>query len=559
MRRVIVIVSLFLYFINLSANSVILKSIESYKQLNSDSNISIENIKFKPTKNSFKLGFNRKVWIKLELYNHLNKELEEILYFNSPLIEELKVYNYKDRNLTLLANLSIDKREQSTIYPYVKVELLPKEIESFYIVANSKYLSSNFKIKLTNESSFFKLNSKLLLLHSIVLAFLIGALILFIGFYQFSKERSYLYFFIFLALLGAIYFYISGLEQIFISKKFIALDKTLFSIKFNLLLISYILFILSFFRIDKNSHFYKLYEYFIYIIILEVIIFGFVNLYFLIIPTAIVLILVNLVFGVYLLFKRVKEATLFILANLFLGGIALLYINENFLEKFNLNNTLTLYEILFLLFILSLFGMFLYRFIVNKIKERRVVSQILDKKLILDSKVERVKKELNELQSAKRVIKKSINDLVKNNLNLILSMLKMKDKNTPEISKELQKLNKKVTIYVKAYSLFSPFNTKIDMREPLGELIDFIEEEYSHLNKDIEILTNINAKVSSSEALDIAITIANILISSYEDENLDKDKIEIKLTTSLDKYTLSIKDLNISKKRSWKEYINFLS
>ena len=531
-------------FIYLNANSVILTNLTSYI-VSKDINITSldDNNLYKNSQNRFKIGNNKPLMIKLELFNRLNQNSKKVITFNSALIEELKIYEIGKNKKSLIKDLSLNKRAYNTIYPYFKINLEPKSKKVYYIYANSKYISTYFNIEIKDEDKFLKNSSQEIIYFSILVGIFTAMFVTFIILYLFNNRYSYLYFGLFILFELLILFYFSGIESIIVTSKFLMLDKTLIAIKFNLAFIAISLFAIYYFSINKDDSLFKAYIYLIYIAVIEIIASGFINMYYLIIPIMLYLPIVNISTGIKYI-KTTKGSMLFILANtLFLINISI-YLVNTFLDKYIKNHNASL---IFILANLSFALMFVFRYYFNKLEQKELIGSALDQKLKLDSKIKNLQNQLKELEDSKNSFKKSMNDIIKNNLKMVLSMLKMQNNSYSfETAKEIAKLNKKLSIYTKIYALAqSNSNPKdIDLKEFLPKVIDFIKLEYHDANKSINIKSTINATTTLNEALDISLTVANILISSYEDSSTLDDSIEIVINMVDGKYNLAIKDLN---------------
>jgi len=534
-------------FNTLNANSTILQNIKSY-QVKKDFNItSLDDAKlFRDSTKILKVGNNTPLMIKLELFNNLNMDIERVVTFSSALIEELKIYKEDNNKKVLIKDLSFESREQNSLYPYFNIKIKSKSTKIYYIYANSKYISTYFTIKVEDKKSFFKQNSQNIFIFSLILGALTLLFIVLFTIYLFNNKSSYLYLSLFVLVEFLIFFYFSGIEGIFVTKKFLLLDKTLIAIKFNLAVIVFAMFAIYYFKLHKNSELYKAYIYIIYAATIEIIASGFINIYYFIIPLLLILPIINISTGVTYIKRR--YSILFILANvLFLVDIYI-YLSNTYLDIY-IDNRYHL--ILFILanFLLSI--MLLVRYYITQKKEEQILGNMLDKKLILDNKIKTLKSELKELENSKIYFKKSMNDIIKNNLKMVLSMLKIQHKPYSfDVADEVLKLSKKLTIYIEIYSLFlSIKETKnIDLKEYLPQIIDSIKTQYQDFDKNLNIKSTINTTVSLNEALDITLTVANIIISSYEDiSSLEDDNIEIVVDRVDGKYNLAIKDLNNNK------------
>jgi hypothetical protein len=538
-RRAILLYTLLLFSF-LNAN-IVIKDIKSTK-VKEDSNITSSIKDLNSSLNNFKIDSLRDaLLISLEVKNSSDKKDSTILFFNSPTIEELKVFKKENNSTKLIEDLSFNSRKFDTIYPYINITLEANSTKKYLIYANSKYIFTNFKIATKSKEEFFKDTTYTILIYSIILGVVVVIFSIYFMVYLFSDKRVYLYFSIFLLMSILLYLYFSGIEQIFVSNRYMMLEKSLIGIKFNIASIMLSLFTLSIFNIKKDSKIYKIYRAIIYFSIFEIFILSFINITYIILPILMILPIVNLIVGLIYFSKGKTYAVVYLFANL----ILILGLNANIakvLFDFNLVNRYKVELFLsgYILFALVPF----YRYYLYKKDEERVFQNILDKKLILDNKIKDLNKKIDDLKNLKAILHKGMNDIIKNNLQMVLSMLNMKNREYIfGLSDEIAKLNRKFTIFIKIYSLIlASKNEKIDLKEYIPKVIDFIQNEYKDFSKSVIINLDISANVEQNEALDIAITVANMLIGTYEDNTQDS-KIEIKINKVKGEYKLTIKDL----------------
>ena len=535
------IASLLLMFFTISIyaeDSSVKLELEAYTTTynNDESNLSFNNLAFSKVDNSFKLDSKEGVWIKLDVYNLLSKDVQKSLFFDSYLIDKLKVYRYTNNKFIMVSDLSFKKRAKGAIYPYFNIKLKPKDISSYYLFVASKYIPLKFKINIGSKDSYLEVNNSKIIYYTLGFSILSFVAIIFIFLYFYKKENIYALFSLILSILTSLYLTYSGLCSFILPIKFIQLLEAMSGILLNSLAILLSIYSILFFKIDRESIFYKLYIYIIYFSIFNIIINGFFSLYYLVIPILIVLPVFNVYVGFIYLKKGYKEAIFYLLAN-----ISIIVLVASYLLDVDNSS----YYLLFLLASVLLFSLsFFYRYIEREISEEKLFISALEKKLILNGKIDELEAKLDELKQSEDEIRKSINITIKDNLHMILTMAKLGSKG----GEEIDRLNRRVAIFVNIYSLFLAINKRedIDMGIYLPLVLDYIKSVYQSSSKVVKIKRKIDAKVTLSEAINISVTVANMLINSYEDKSSLKSRLSIELVNIDKDYKLSIKELDNS-------------
>jgi hypothetical protein len=529
-----------------ASESAILQDVKSYKvSLHSDSNITVDDKLFKKSSNSFKLNANSSILIKLELFNSLSKSIDRDVIFTSAIIDKLKVFKKEQDKLVLFKDLSYGAREDSRLKPSISINLDSKERKKIYILASNKYLPVQFKIKVQESNKALTDNSSKTLLYTFILGLLVAIVAIFAFLYLYTNEVSYIYFSLLLFIAILIHIYISGLEIVYFSKNFLMLDRALTLIKFNLLFIVASIHAIYFYKIDKEHYIFKVHMYFIYSAVAYVVISGFLDISYLLVPMFVAYILVNIATAIYYSLQGKIEAIFYLAAY---ALIALSAINKFYYA--NKQELLGNYHFIIFLVIYTLMALsYVVRYIDTKRKEANMVASALDKKQMIEGEIDSVKVELDKLEQSEERLKDRMNTIIKNNLHLVLSMLKMKNSTNLEVTKEIEKLDIRVSVMVRIYSIFLAAKDikSIDMKEYMPIILSYLDDKYQHYPKRVKVVSNIDAIVTQNEAIDIAITIADIIISSYEDGTYIDDKLLVTLKVINGSYNLSIKDIGASK------------
>ena len=157
-----------------------------------------EKVKFKPNKESL-LGYgyspNFDVWVKFTLKNNSNQIINKILEYENPMTS--KVIFFENNTIKKIDGTEFIDLNRTTINPYIEISLKPFEEQIYYIKSSSSIATLIVKLNLWNENSYFQKEIK----YQIILALFFGAMLI-MGFYNlfiffFTKDISYFYYVIY--------------------------------------------------------------------------------------------------------------------------------------------------------------------------------------------------------------------------------------------------------------------------------------------------------------------------------------------------------------------------
>nr|MCH9740369.1 hypothetical protein [Campylobacterota bacterium] len=165
--------------------------------------------------------------------------------------------------------------------------------------------------------------------------------------------------------------------------------------------------------------------------------------------------------------------------------------------------------------------------------------------IIKDEVIEKTAK-LNKALETKELLLKEIHHRVKNNLQIILSIIRLQnDKITDNsVSEKFINLENRINAIAKTYNMLLVDENldRIDMEEYIESLVEDIEETMC-IECDIEIETNIEATLPLSKSVYIGIIINELVTNAYKYAFTNgQGKIYIMLEQNREEYTLIIGD-----------------
>ena len=499
------------------------------------------------------IGLSRKyVWVEFTLKNDSNATLKRLIIPTWPLIEEIALYNKNNLNNPRFRGLRYLKSKNDSIYYKFPVTLKPKSSKTFLMKFHSKIVPMDIALVSDTKENFYQeerqrqfINT---LLTGVVLAFALYSFMIFI----YIKDKSSLYYGLYL--LAVIYQQIAylGLVKVFFPLWFIKLDLIVPIIKVNLLLITSALYTVSFLEIKKGSIHYYIYMIFITVSILEIPLFGippFSNFYASV-ATGALFITFNLYSGIYAYIKGVKQARLFIV------GFAIVFVSYSLiiLDALGLASIMQKYQ--YLLMIATAFEamvlMLAYadRYILlQKEKEssdKKLIEEIENRNRIVEAKVAEKTKKLNDILKTKELLIKEIHHRVKNNLQIILSMIRMHNDNFNDsmLSKKLKDLENRINTIAKTYSMLLTTEKLevVDMNLYINSLIGDIANLYDGKNR-VEVKTDIEAKMALKKAVYIGLVVNEIVSNAFEHAFKNRGgKITVVLKQMYGEFILEIED-----------------
>jgi len=509
---------------------------------------------FKPHNNPYiNTGMiSTNIWIRFTLINKSNQHIDKVLILTSPLLEHITLYSEKNLNTPQHKGVYHIKEEHHTLFPYYHIKLPAHSSETYYIKVSSSLTPVDFTLKLHDhdiyeyEDMFQQLTDILLI--GFVLALMLYSFIL----YFYTKDKSYLYYSFYLFALIYQQFTYLGLTQIYFPLSFINIDMKIPVIKVNLLVITAALFAMQFLKTKQLKKIHKIYQYFIAISLLEILFLSsspFYNLY-IVIFTGALFIFFNLSAGVIAYRNGNKQARLFIVGfsivcfSYFLIILDAIGITSIMQEYQNILMFGTAFEAL----ILSL--AFADRYIILQKEKVRVDARILRESTqrtnMVKSEVIKKTQALNSALETKELLLKEVHHRVKNNLQIILSMIRLQQDEIEDeaINEKFIDLQNRINAISKTYNmlLIKDNLEEIDMYEYIDSLLLDIKETIHHNGQTVKIETDIDAKIPLRESVYIGLIINELVTNAYKYAFDNNGIISISLKQDNNQYELQIKD-----------------
>jgi len=519
----------------------------------------LENKLFKPYGHHYiNTGMLAKtIWITFELQNKSRKTIEKSLILTSALLEHIALYSEDYLDKPILKGVSHMEKEHHTLFPFYVIKLNAGESKRYYLEVNSKLTPVDFTLKLDDKEHFFERDQFQQFINILLIGFVFAlALYSFILFF-YTKDQSYFYYSLYLFALICQQMTYLGLTQIYFPLEIIAIDMQIPVLKVNILVITAALFAIHFLKIEQFRLLHTIYKGFIAVSLIEIVLLSsssYYNLY-IVIFTGALFIIFNLFAGIYSYRKGHTQARLFIVGfgivfvsymMIILDAIAVTSIMQDF-------QNILMFGTAFEALVLSL--AFADRYLILQRSKKRLDGQLLKESLereeIIMQTVEQKTKKLNEILKEKELLLREIRHRVKNNLQIIISMIRMQNDASSDsaVHETLEKLENRVNAISKTYSMLLTNDAiqEIDMKRYIDELLkDLMDSMGDREHKQIEISSSIHAKLPLKKAVYVGLIINELLTNAYKHAfPTGRGKVSLYLNEEKGEYLLKFNDNGI--------------
>ncbi|MFK5977231.1 MAG: 7TM diverse intracellular signaling domain-containing protein [Sulfurovum sp.] len=554
--KIFTILLLIILSSNLYANySSLLESSEIY--IDKSNNLHIKDVikqnLLKPyNKEAINIGMmNKTIFIKLQVTNHSDKIIKRVLVLTSPLLEHIALFTSSLDSYKLKGVLYLTPKH-STLFPFYDITIEANSSDYYYLEIRSAVTPIDFRVLIQDKEGYLLDDRDQQFIDIAMLGFVFALMLYSLLLFFYIGDKSYLYYSIYLFMIISQQITYIGLTQIYLPIWFIKLDMWIPVQKIDILIIFSALFAIHFLKIEKGTTLYRIYRWFILISILEIIFLHqeYYDLY-VVIFIGFLFIIFNLSAGIIRYKRGHTQARLFILGFsivfisymlMILNALALTSIIQDYQNILMLG---TAFEAL----ILSL--AFADRYAILEKSKAKVDEYILkeskNRANIIQKEVIHKTKELNEALDIKELLLKEVHHRVKNNLQIILSIIRLEKDNIENkyLSSTFTNLENRINAISKTYNmlLLKDNIEEIDMREYIEGLVLDIKESLHQKDSFIDIKTDIDATIPLRESVYIGLIINELVTNSYKYAfEYNRGTITITLYKELDIYILIIRD-----------------
>ena len=550
-----ILISTSLYAINingLSSKIDLLSQSSIYiDETNSLSKHDIVNKEFIPNdKNIIGLGFqpNKALWIRFNLKNTSEVKLSKTLELANAITETIILYD--DEEVTLDGMLNI-KESRDTLHPTFKITIMPNEEKVIYIKLTSKISSLTSELILWNYDSFaynhFKHKTYIFIFFAIIITLLLYNLMIMV----FTKEKVYLYYTLYL--LSVIFFQANylGVAQLNLFSNEISIIICKASVIYvSLLIITIVLFTREFLNISQFKKLDKPLKFYLYITPLIALLsydnFLFnMNIILLFLPLGLYIVFISF----YLLLKGVKQAKYYVVG-WSIVIVSLIFTNLKTIGFFDITKYFAyMNELSF-----SLEALLFSIALAHRIKTLNEQKNELDAKLISIQKDEKNKlqkivyertKDLEESLQEKDLLYRELNHRVKNNLAMVISLIKLQISNAQntQTKEELLTTKNRIDSISKLYESLNLHEISTD--KSTKDYFQNIENNI-RINFDENVTTKylVECNLGLEQLIYCGLIVNELLTNSFKYAFINKNDglIDISLTKEKNFFVLIIKD-----------------
>jgi len=491
------------------------------------------------------------VWVKFTLSNTSSTEIHKLIEYDNPLTSHVTFFD----NATLLYQGGLlHAPKEKSLHPTLAIRLKPYESKMFYLKASSSVTTMIVKLNLWNPDTFYKKEIR----YQFILALFFGAmgvviLYNFIVFFM-THDRSYLYYVLFFVGITVHHLIYRGIAHLYI----LSPAWMTYVIEHSIFIVAFPAFFLALFMKEVlNLKQHKTINMFLnaYLVL-----FPFLVLFFYLseyenarnTPTMILLLII-LVILIMMMVKRNKHAY-YMATGWFLFISSAIAMQLSSMGKYDIFATYPYYSEFTLVVEAVLFSLILSSHIKelnhkNTLANEKLIEQQEKEEIRLTKLVEEKTSALTKSLDQKQFLLKELNHRVKNNLQTILSFVRLQANKAShqETYTILDSLKHRIFAVYHLHTLLHQKENgdSIDVHEYFSMITHQLKESFQMPNIEIHIDTEVT--LSYKSAIISGHILNEALTNAYQHAfSNDKDgEIFIKMFRIEKEYTLSIQDTGI--------------
>ena len=488
------------------------------------------------------------VWVRLVLSNRSDHALERILEVNNPILDCITLYDDEAEQMRGMLHV---KENENHIYPSFLLHFNANETRTIWLKVDNKTTTLQFELFLKSISIFhhddLSRQTSVSFFLGIISAFLFLSLML----YLYLRDDSYLFYAFYLLMLLFQQTTYVGYLPLHAPAWFTQIDNRLMVPKIAMMIIAAAWYAMHFLGTDEFKRLHRIYQGFIVFLFVQMPLVGTSYFYLpeVTVLTGLAFILFNTYSGIYVYRQGNKQARFFIAGWAVLIFAYLLLIVDSLglvsvMYKFpNLLMWATSLEAMLLLLA------FVDRFsLLQEQKEQLHDEFVLEYNLrqkIIDSEVEEQTDVLSTTLKQKEMLFKELHHRVKNNLQLILSMIRLQHDYSvcEEENHMLEQLEGRIGAIARTHELLyqRSGDELVDMQVYVDEYIEGMDETLQELN--ITLKSDVTATLPLKEAVYVGLII-NELVSNAVKYAYDEEGgvVHVRLKASGTVYVLEVCD-----------------
>jgi len=485
------------------------------------------------------------LWIKLKFYNSADKNISKVLQVRNPLLESVTLYTGSSK----ITKTLLDKKKSQDLHTTFLLNVAPKKVKTYYLKV--KNTTTTLRLGIALKDNLLYLQEQY---HEKLVIFVFFTIITMLMFYNlllyfYSREKAYiLYTFYLFALLFQQSTYL-GVTQIYFPSWFVYYDNLSVVFKVNLLYITAILFARSFLQTQNYKLVDKIYKLFLVLGIVEMPLFGTSWFYYpeVAIATALGFIFFNMFASIYIYKQGFTQARFFVLGWFFqLIGFTLMILDGlGFIAVMDKMPNIVMLFTSIEAVLLSL--AFVDRYIILKkakeLSDAKLFSELQNRQKIVENEIKKATSKLyTSLENEKNLLKE-LHHRTKNNLQLILSLIRMQSDKLDEKTKiPCADLESRINTIAQTQQMLylNDDLQKIDMSEYISSLCYHLESLSPRTvvcSLDIQKLY-----MPIKEAGYLGLIVNELLTNSIKYVHKDEVAVKVSFSQKEGQYTLVFED-----------------
>lgn len=505
----------------------------------------------KNDKNQLTYGYspNFNVWIKFNLKNNTDHTINKILEYSNPLSTHIEFFNPSD-NYSKKEGLYQISHDRKTINPIFKVSLQPQESKTFYIKATSHITTLIVSLDLYNNENFYEKEIRHQLFLGLFFAsmFILGIYNLFI--YFFTKDRSYLYYVLYIFGIIAHQFIYVGMANVYLLNQ----PLRVFFIEYAAVVVAFPIYFLAFFtksflRLQQYNVLNKILN--IYLLLFPFMVFIFMSIeqlsrYRNIFTLSLLVYLV--IITLYAAYKKNRQAY-FILFGWFIILTAGVFMFLSSIGVFDIHQYFPyIVEIGFVMEAV-IFSIALADRIKQLQKEKndantRLIMQQQNEKNRLEQKVAEKTEDLKNTLDEKEILLKELNHRVKNNMQTIVSLVRLQidEIDSSDVKNILWTTYNRINAMSHLHELlyYQKNISNVNATDYIRRITDEIQESY---NKEITLHLDITTELKLEQAVYCGLILNELITNAFKHAFVSKNgNVYIRLAKDKTLNTLAVSD-----------------
>ncbi len=495
------------------------------------------------------LGFETEadVWLRLTFANPSDREDVRVLMIDNPLLEYVTLYTRDKR----IAQGLLERNDPRHLYPLFRIPLPAHTRWNGYLHVRNRTSMLNFGFALLTEKAYAHLERSRLLNATFFLGLIAGLMLYALFLFVYTRDRSYLFYALYL---GALLYHQTtyiGLLPMFAPHWLRELDNLIVVPKNAALIITGALFAQSFLRTKRMPAIHRGYTFFIVTTLLLIPLVGFPGFYH---PEAIVVIGLLFIFfnyaaGIVMYRRGVKQARFFIAA------WSVLIFGFFFITADALGLISVMYRFpQLILWLTALEALLLMLAFADRVKiyqeqknmlHQRLMRELRDRQELIEKEVAQRTAELQDALREKMLLLQELHHRVKNNLQLILSILRLQNDqiSDPRMHSAFEQLEHRIGAIAKTHEILYRHKEveTVEMRTYLQILCD---ELIAGFGKDSVGLTlDTDARLPLREAVYTGLIVNEIITNVLKYAHFgQRAAVILRLKQNGGDYRLDIRD-----------------